>query len=74
MIRYHVFLCNYTCTAKIYHYKQNELFKWTTKIARQYVGRDNAEAYGRRNGTEDAIVVRIKPARIIVEKDTAAWQ
>ena len=61
-------------TAKIYHYKQNELFKWATKIARRYVGRENAEAYGRKSGIEDGIVVRIKPARTIVEKDAAAGQ
>src|SRR5918911_4224105 len=31
-------------TAEIKHYKQNELFKWATKIAQRYIGNDNAEA------------------------------
>ena len=61
-------------TAKIYHYKQSELFKWATKIARRYMGRENAEVYGRRNSIDGAILVRIKPTKILAEKDTAAWE
>ena len=34
-------------TAKIYPYKQKEVLKWATKIAERYMGKDNAEAYGR---------------------------
>src|ERR671925_74072 len=52
-------------TAKIHHYKQNELFKWATKIAERYMGKDNAEAYGRRNITQGEVLVRIKPTKII---------
>jgi hypothetical protein len=37
------------------------------------MGKDNAEAYGRRNSTEGAVLVRIKPTKIIAKKDTAAW-
>jgi PPOX class probable F420-dependent enzyme len=60
-------------TAKIHHYKQNELFKWATKIAERYMGKSNAEAYGRRNSTEGEVLVRIKPTRIIAEKNIAGW-
>jgi PPOX class probable F420-dependent enzyme len=60
-------------TAKIHHYKQSELFKWATKIAERYIGKDNAEAYGRRNSTEGEVLVRIKPTRIIAEKNIAGW-
>lgn len=60
--------------AKIYHLKQNELFKWATKIARRYMGKNNAEVYGKRNSTEGVILVRIKPTKIVAEKDTAAWE
>jgi PPOX class probable F420-dependent enzyme len=60
-------------TAKIYHYKQNKLLEWTTKIAQRYMGKDNADAYGRRNSTEGEVLVRIKPTRIVAEKDIAAW-
>jgi PPOX class probable F420-dependent enzyme len=60
-------------TAKIYPYKQKEVLKWATKIAERYMGKDNAEAYGRRNSGEGAVLVRIKPTRIIAEKDIAGW-
>jgi PPOX class probable F420-dependent enzyme len=60
-------------TAKIYYYKQDELFKWATKIAQRYMGKENAEAYGKRNSTEGEVLVRISPTRIIAEKDIAGW-
>jgi PPOX class probable F420-dependent enzyme len=60
-------------TAKIQHYKHNELLKWATKIAERYMGKKNAEAYGKRNSTEGEVVVRINPTRIIAEKDIAGW-
>ena len=60
-------------TAKIRHHKHNELFKWATKIAEQYMGKDDAEACGKRNSGESEVLVRIKPTRIISEKNKAAW-
>ena len=60
-------------TAKIHTYKQKEVLKWATKIAERYMGKKNAEAYGRRNSGEGAVLVRIKPTRIITEKDIAGW-
>jgi PPOX class probable F420-dependent enzyme len=60
-------------TAKIHHCKQSELFRLATKIARRYIGKENAELYGRRNSTEGEVLVRIKPIRIIAEKDIAGW-
>ena len=60
-------------TAKIQHYKQRELFRFATKIAQRYVGKENAELYGRRNSTEGEVLVRITPTRIIGEKDIAGW-
>ena len=59
--------------AKIHHYKQRELFRFATKIAQRYVGKENAELYGRRNSTEGEVLVRIRPTRIIAEKDIAGW-
>ncbi|MDQ3888151.1 MAG: PPOX class F420-dependent oxidoreductase [Thermoproteota archaeon] len=60
-------------TAKIHRYKQHELFRFATKIAQRYMGKENAELYGRRNSTEGEVLVRIKPTRIIAEKDIAGW-
>ena len=61
-------------TAKIYRHKRNELLKWATKIARRYMGKSNAKAYGERNSTEGAVLVRIKLTKVIAEKDTAEWE
>jgi PPOX class probable F420-dependent enzyme len=60
-------------TAKIHTYKQKEVLKWANKIAQRYMGKKNAEAYGRRNSGEGAVLVRIRPTRIIAEKDIAGW-
>jgi hypothetical protein len=60
-------------TAKISPYRQKEILKWATKIAERYMGKSNAEAYGRRNSGEGAVFVRIKPTRILAEKDVAAF-
>lgn len=60
--------------AKIYYYEQKELFKWAAKIARRYMGKENAEAYGRRNSTEGEVLVRIRPTKIFAEKNIAAWK
>jgi PPOX class probable F420-dependent enzyme len=61
-------------TAKIYPYQQKEVLKWATEIAERYMGKSNAEAYGRRNSEEGLVLVRIKPTRIIAEKDIASWE
>jgi PPOX class probable F420-dependent enzyme len=61
-------------TAKIFRHKQKELLKWATRIAERYMGKDKAEAYGRRNSGEGEIVVHIKPIKILAEKDIAAWE
>ena len=60
-------------TAKIQRYNQRELFRFATKIARRYMGKENAELYGKRNSTEGEVLVRIKPTRIIAEKEIAGW-
>jgi hypothetical protein len=59
--------------AIIYPYKRREVLKWATKIAERYMGKKNAEAYGRRNSGQGEVLVRIRPTRIIAEKDTADW-
>jgi PPOX class probable F420-dependent enzyme len=60
-------------TAKIHPYKQKEVLRWATKIAERYMGKDNAEAYGKRNSEEGLVLVRVKPRRILAEKDIASW-
>ena len=48
-------------TAKLHPYKQKEVLKWATKIAERYMGKKNAEAYGRRNSEEGLVLVGIMP-------------
>jgi hypothetical protein len=38
------------------------------------MGKDKAEEYGKRNSGEDEVVVRIKPTKILAEKNIAAWE
>ena len=59
--------------AKLHPYKEHEVLKWATKIAERYMGKKNAEPYGRRNSGEGAVLVRINPTRIIAENDIASW-
>ena len=56
-------------TAKIIPYKQKEVLEWATKIAGRYVGKKNAKTYGEVNSGEGAVLVRIKPTKVIAEKD-----
>ena len=57
--------------AKLIPYRQKEALKWATKIADRYMGKENAKAYGERNSGEDEVLVRIRPIKIIAEKDVA---
>jgi PPOX class probable F420-dependent enzyme len=37
---------------------------WNIRLAARYVGRDQAEAFGRRNTADDTLVVRVTPERV----------
>ena len=50
-----------------------ELFKWAKIIAGRYMGNDKAEEYGRRNSSEDELLIKIKPIKVIGQKDIAGW-
>jgi PPOX class probable F420-dependent enzyme len=47
----------------------DDLLKWTTKIAARYMGQDNAKAYGKRNAVIGEMLVKIRPTKIIAQKD-----
>ena len=49
----------------------NELLKWATKIAERYMGRNNAEVYGKRNSGKGELLIRVKPTKILGHKDIA---
>jgi PPOX class probable F420-dependent enzyme len=48
-----------------------ELLKWTTMIAERYMGKENAEKYGKRNFVKVELLVWVKPTKIIAQKHIA---
>ena len=48
------------------------LLQWATRIGGKYMGQDQAEAFGKRNGIKGELLVRLKPTKIIATKDLAA--
>jgi PPOX class probable F420-dependent enzyme len=47
----------------------DELRLWATQIAGRYMGQDQAEAFGQRNGVPGEILVRVRPNRILGQDD-----
>jgi PPOX class probable F420-dependent enzyme len=45
----------------------DELVRWATVIGGRYMGADQAEAYGTRNGVPGELVVRLRPSRITAQ-------
>jgi hypothetical protein len=50
-----------------------EVFKCAKIIAARYMGNDKAEEYGRRNSSEGELLIKIKPTKVIGQKDLAGW-
>ena len=48
-----------------------ELLKYTTRIAERYMGNENAERYGKRNAVSGELVIRVKPTKIIAQKNVS---
>ena len=42
----------------------SELLKWATKIAERYMGKENAESYGKRNSVKGELLIRVKPTKV----------
>lgn len=59
--------------AQIQRAQSSEIYKWAKIIAARYMGDDKSEAYGKRNSGEGELLVKIKPVRIVGQKDTAGW-
>jgi PPOX class probable F420-dependent enzyme len=49
----------------------DDLRHWATRIAGRYMGADQAEAYGRRNGVPGELLVRVAPTKILAQKNIA---
>jgi len=50
-----------------------EVYKWAKIIAARYMGNDMSEVYGRRNSAEGELLIKIKPVRVIGQKNIAKW-
>ena len=49
-----------------------EVKKWATVIGGRYMGTDQAEAFGERNGVEGELLVRVKIDKIVAKKEMSA--
>jgi hypothetical protein len=56
-------------TAEFLSPTPEESIYWSTRIARRYMGDALAESYGKRNGVEGELLVRVTPTRILAEKN-----
>ena len=59
--------------AEIISNEPSEVYKWVKIIAALYMGNDKAEEYGKRNSSEDELLMKIKPTKVIGQKDIAEW-
>jgi PPOX class probable F420-dependent enzyme len=49
----------------------DELLAWATRIAGRYMGDDQAEAYGRRNGVPGELLIKVRPQSVASGADLA---
>jgi PPOX class probable F420-dependent enzyme len=57
--------------AEIISNEPSEVYKWAKIIAARYMGYNKSEGYGRRNSAEGELLVKIKPIKVIGEKNIA---
>ncbi len=50
---------------------QEALLHWATRIGGRYMGSNRAEEYGKRNGVEGELLVRVTPTRVHFAKNIA---
>jgi PPOX class probable F420-dependent enzyme len=48
-----------------------QLKSWATRIAARYMGPEQAEAYGARNGVAGELLVRVHPSAVVAEEGIA---
>jgi|SoiMetStandDraft_5_1073268.scaffolds.fasta_scaffold25295_2 PPOX class probable F420-dependent enzyme len=59
--------------AELISNEPGDVYKWAKIIAARYMGNDKSEAYGRRNSAEGELLIKIKPVRVIGQKNIARW-
>ncbi len=50
-----------------------DLRRWATRIAGRYMGADEADAFGQRNGVDGELLVRVAVQSIMGQDDVAGW-
>jgi PPOX class probable F420-dependent enzyme len=55
--------------AEIINPTPEENLKWATEIGGRYMGADRAVEYGKRNGVEGELLIRVKPTKIIAKRN-----
>lgn len=50
-----------------------DMLYWSTRIARRYMGDEEAERYGKRNAVEGEYLVRVTITKLIGRDDIAGW-
>ncbi len=53
------------------HPKYDELLHLTSRIAKRYMGEENAQKYGKRNAVKGECIIKIKPSKIIAQKNVS---
>ena len=48
-----------------------ELIPWATRIGARYMGEELAEQFGKRNGVEGELLVRLKPSKVVAKKNVS---
>jgi PPOX class probable F420-dependent enzyme len=51
----------------------DDLLRWATRIGGRYMGWQQAEAYGKRNGVAGELLVRVEPAHIVAKSNITDW-
>ena len=51
--------------------KEEELLRYTTRIAERYMGKENAERYGKRNAVPGEFIIRIRPTKVMAQKNVS---
>ena len=49
----------------------DELVYWATRLGGRYMGQDQAEAYGKRNGVPGELLVRVTPSKVVFQTNIA---
>jgi PPOX class probable F420-dependent enzyme len=53
------------------HPNYDELLRLTSRIAGRYMGKESAEKYGKRNAVKGECIIKLKPRKIIAQKNVS---